>query len=198
MSFLDVASEFLEAEEIEEEGTFYDGRNFEGVTIRSSSFRSVSFSSASFLNASISDTVFESCDFSNADFSSSSMHRVSFRECRLTGAVFLSSRLKHLEIINSASRYSSFDNAYIDDCHFSDSDFPDSSFSGIRHKAFSITSCNLAVCIFRGTSLQNLCLSNSKVGRTSFSENLRELRGANLDLEQSLDIIRSLGVNIIP
>ena len=198
MSLIEALSEYSDAENVEEEGSSYEGESFDGVIIRSSVFRSVSFSSSSFHNASITDTVFESCDFSNVDFSSCSMLRVKMNGCRLTGAVFLSSRLRKLEILDASARYTSFDKAAIEDCLFRDSDFPDSSFSSIKHRAFSITHSDLSACIFRGTALSGLALKDSRIDGISLSDNLKELKDSSLDIEQSLAIIRMLGVNIVP
>lgn len=185
-----------DADYIEDEGGKYDGEDFENLSISFSSFSSASFSSAVFRGAVFTDVVFDSCDFSNADFSSASFHSVKFLSCRFTGSVFLSARLKKVEIDNATGLYTSFDNAFFSNCCIMHSDFRDSSFSSISHTKLEITDTNLSRASLRGTRLSGLSLRGTTLDGITLSENMKELKGALLDISQALAIIRTKGADI--
>ena len=190
---------------LEEEGEAYDlslsglsfsSEDFSGSIITDSLFSSCSFSSSSFRDASLSSVTFDSCDLSSADFSLCSIHRVAFRDCRLTGASFARSRIRELAIAGTSAIYVTFDESSIKKLRITSSDLSDSSFSECRADDAVIRDTLLCRTSFRGTMLSLFVLSGSDIEGIILSENIRELRGACLDVAQGLAVARTLGADI--
>lgn len=196
MDLISSLQEEGEATDLEEKDTDYSKTDFSGGIIRDSSFYSVSFASSVFTDSVITDTVFDSCDFSNADFSAASFLRVRFLHCKLTGAVFFSSRLRKVEAESISARYISFDRATLEDVRIDNSDLHDSSFTAVSHKKLSIVASDLSRSDFRHTPLSGIALTSSSLSGIALSDNAKELKGAELDVSQALDIVRGMGVEV--
>ena len=80
---------------------------------------------------------------------------------------------------------------------FRDCKINDSSFSSVSHKGLKIHSSDLSGTAFRGTTLSSLSLTSSSLGGIYISEDARELKGARLDVAQTMDAARLLGIEII-
>ena len=156
----------------------------------------MSFTSASFYDSAISDTIFDSCDFSNADLSSCTIKNVTFRACRLTGALFSSSKLINTVFESAAAQYLSFEDSLLQNLLIADSDFTSSSFSRVKHSKLRIESSKLVSVSFVGTPLYGISLPSSDISGMILSPDMKELKGAVLDVSQCLDIARILGVEI--
>ena len=72
----------------------------------------------------------------------------------------------------------------------------ESDFSSVKHKGLEIRDSNMERASLSGTMLKDINLSGSTIASVFVSENFKELRGAQLDVSQAMDIIRLFGVNI--
>ena len=66
----------------------------------------------------------------------------------------------------------------------------------MNHKRVRIHDSNLRRAVLTGTSLRDLSLTGSSLDGIFLSESLKEVRGAELDISQAVDIVKLLGVTV--
>ena len=103
---------------------------------------------------------------------------------------------RNLVIEDCVGLYATFDSSFLKNVSISNSDFSESSFSECRTEGLSIVSSSLVRTSFRGTPLLSVGLDSSDMEGIILSENLKELRGARLDVAQAISIVRTAGAVI--
>ena len=66
----------------------------------------------------------------------------------------------------------------------------------MHHERLCLDGSVLSGSSFRGTGLDGISLIGSDISGISLSEDLRELRGASLDIAQVMDIARMIGITV--
>lgn len=193
---LSAFSSDMEAEGFKLENASFGSGNFTGCILRSSAIRSSDMSAVSFRGGAFTDVVFDGVDLSGADFSECLLSNVSFISSKLTGIHLSGCRIRRVRMENCICRYSSFDESSMMDSLFISSDFTSSSFSGMKVLASAIEKSVLSSVSFIRTSLIGLSLADSSIDGIALSEDLSEIHGAKLDINQAVALIRGKGADI--
>lgn len=164
-------------------------------------FRSCVFSSVSFSSSVMERVVFDGCTFTDCDLSFSSLQFCSIRSCKFISCAFHSAQLTDSRIVSSSFEQSNFHYASFGQCKiektvFSLCDLRESDLSALKHKKLSIVSSDLERAVITGTCLKDLDLSESKLDGLLFSDTASELRGAELDVSQLIQIAPNLGIKL--
>lgn len=193
---LSALSSDMEAEGFELENASFDSRDFSGCIIRSSVILSSDMHGVSFSGGAFTDVVFDGVDLSGADFSGCLLSNVSFISSKLTGMHLSGCRIRKIRMENCICRYSSFDESSMIDSLIISSDFTSSSFSGMKISSSAIGKSDLSSVSFMGTNLAGLSLADSTIDGIALSEDLSEIHGAKLDIDQAVALIRAKGAEI--
>ena len=158
-------------------------------------FRSCVFSSVSFSSSVMERVVFDGCTFTDCDLSFSSLQFCSIRSCKFISCAFHSAQLTDSRIVSSSFEQSNFHYASLGQCKiektiFSLCDLRESDLSALKHKKLSIVSSDLERAVITGD------LSESKLDGLLFSDAASELRGAELDVSQLIQIAPNLGIKL--
>ena len=81
-------------------------------------------------------------------------------------------------------------------CKIESCDLSDTSLNDITHKGSSIISSTLSRAFLVNTKLASLKLDGSDLSEIYISSDLKELKGAELDVSQALDVIKLIGVKL--
>ena len=109
-------------------------------------------------------------------FSSAVFRNVSFTDCYLV--------------------YSCMNDCSMQKVSFSKCNLSESDFSSVRHKGLAIMDSNMERASLSATMFKDMDLSGSTLASVFMSESFRELRGAQLDVSQAMDIVRLFGVKV--
>lgn len=177
-------------------GIIQEGEDFPAAVYRGVSFHGCHFSGSSFSHAEFIDVVFDSCDFSNCRFDDGYMVRCSVSSCRFTGAMFGKHMFSHVRMTNTVAPYISCDGSRWDHCRIEKTDLHGGSFFQAKLNTCEFDDADLAECIFLGTPLKGIDLSNSRLDKASFSDHFPELRGAVLNRDQAAELARVFGIKL--
>ena len=93
-------------------------------------------------------------------------------------------------------QYSSFSQAVVQKTVFSGCNLVEADFSDLKCRDLSLVSCRLERAAFMRTRLRDIDLSSSDLSSLFISDNLAELRGARLDLDQWIQLAGLLQIRL--
>ena len=105
-------------------------------------------------------------------------------------------RVKKSEFKNVKFTYSDLSNVSLIGCKIESCDSSDTSLNDITHKGSSIISSTLSRAFLVNTKLASLKLDGSDLSEIYISSDLKELKGAELDVSQALDVIKLIGIKL--
>jgi uncharacterized protein YjbI with pentapeptide repeats len=154
----------------------------------------VKMNNTEFEDLHLDDVRFQDCDFATANWYKTIWHRVELIGCRLTGflageAHFQDVLFKNCQINLAQLRFSTFKAVRFEDCDLSEADMLESGFTNV-----SFLRCNLRNVEMSGVSLAGTDLSSCDIVGAHMGA--KELRGATLNLQQSIALVESMGIRV--
>jgi uncharacterized protein YjbI with pentapeptide repeats len=158
------------------------------------SFQQSVLANTEFEELQLDDVRFSSCDLATAVWYKAVWHRVELVGCRMTG--FMAGEA-HLEdvlfkdcLLSLAQlRFSTLKSVRFEHCDLSEADLLEANLSNV-----SFVDCNLRQAELTGTRLAGVDLSTCNIDGARLGP--QELRGATLNLQQSLSLIEAMGITI--
>jgi uncharacterized protein YjbI with pentapeptide repeats len=166
----------------------------QSVTIAEAIFKQTTFSNSHFRGLHATDLRFESCDLTEVVFERADLRRVEFIGCRLIG--FQAPQARCTDVLlkgcngpgaqfwKSQWKTVRFENCVLSDAHFQEADLSGAVFS----------KCDLRNAKMAGAKLAGANLCGSKI--EGLKVGVEELRGAIVDYDQAMSIVRLLGITI--
>ncbi len=165
---------------------------FENVRFVKCDLKKCNFSRSRFYHAD-----FINCNLSLSDFSKTFWKKVTIIESNVVGGKFVESLIKETNIRNSIFDYSNFFNASLDNCLFNESKFAESSFTESKLKKVHLKKVVFTGADFFKTSLRGIDLSDCIIDGIKISADLFELKGAKINPEQAMELIRVFDIEIV-
>lgn len=164
------------------------------VTIRRSIINNISLICGNLEKNTFIDIEFNNCNFSNTSFENCSFIRCEFNNCKLTGCNFIESSLCDVSFIDTNMNYanismSSMKNMLFKNTTLRNSNIQENTMKNVLLKEVDFTKST----IFK-TSLNGIDFSESIIEQIAVS--IEDIKGATIDINQSLDILYLLGVKI--
>ena len=120
----------------------------------------------------------------------------SFQACAFRYSLFTGSRVRSSSFLQCMMRGVSFNDSRIAKTVFKDCMLEDADFSFLKTDKLSIQDSVLSSADFSSTALAAVDLSGSHIDGIRVGEDLRELRGARLDVGQLIELAPVLGIVI--
>ena len=168
--------------------------DFDGICVSKVIFDHCTFLDCTFLKGEFTDVVFQSCDFSNSDFSDGYFNRCRFLASKGMGTKFCGCSIQNLLISECNLNYSNFDSCKLEKIRIEKSQLSGGNFSQCRCKNVSWENNRLTGASFFKTMLNGMDFSTSDINGIALSDDLRELKGAVMDLYQAAELMKRLGV----
>lgn len=181
---------------IDETAGCYRDFDFSCYHFEDSSFTGIEFYNSDFSDSSFINVSFYNCNLSSCVFDLSLMNRVSFKDCILSGASFIEAKAKNVKIESSNMMYSTLDKLTGFGLDIHSSNLHGSSLRGLNLKNSRIVKSDMSSSNIQGTILSSLSLKDSDITGIFFSD-LKEIKGAKLDVNQVMAIASVLGIQII-
>lgn len=160
-------------------------------------FRNCRFDACNFAGAVFFDTVFENCDISNCDFSGSYWKGADILTCKAQGSKFCNATWKNSNIKDSKFDYANFTQAFWENAVIEDTSFVSAFISEAKFKKLVLERNKFDSTDFFKTSLKGIDFTTCELQGILMSEDLREIKGAKLNLFQAAEIARLIGVVIV-
>ena len=165
---------------------------FHNVQFSKCRFTRCDFSQSRFLSVAV-----KNCDFSNCNFSESFWKQVTIADSRGNGADFSQSCCKELTLYDSSVAYANSSKSRWENSAVSNCSFKESFWAEVRLKKLTLAASVFSGADFFKTPLKDLDFSDCKIDGITVSETFKELRGMQINLLQSADIARLLGIKIV-
>lgn len=185
--------EIIDIECVEEDLSHLD---FSGKTIENVVFKDVKLIGSDFSKATLRNVSFLSSDLSSALFDGAFFFNTIFSYSLFKGTSFINADIRRSTFEDINGLYSVFSSSLMKECAIKDSSFKDTDFTNVRsHKSF------LYNVEFKGTSFFHTALNAFKMEKvtflsSSFSENLKELKGVSLNLESAASILKNFDITL--
>ncbi|MFQ9522544.1 MAG: pentapeptide repeat-containing protein [Phascolarctobacterium faecium] len=125
------------------------------------------------------------------------MKQVTITDSRGNGADFSQSCCKELTLCDSSFAYANFSKSQWENSAVSNCSFKESFWAEVRLKKLTLAASVFSGADFFKTPLKDLDFSDCKIDGITVSETFKELRGMQINLLQSADIARLLGIKIV-
>lgn len=159
-------------------------------------FKNCRFAACNFAGASFLDTVFENCDISNCDFSGSYWKGTDILRCKAQGSKFCNATWKNISINDSKFDYANFTQASWENTVIEDTSFVSSFISETRVKRLVLERNKFDSTDFFKTSLKGIDFTTCELQGILMSEDLREIKGAKLNIFQAAELAKMIGIVI--
>ncbi len=195
---VELAGSLLSTEE-DIDNCFFSNQLIEEFTgrqryINSCVFENCRFVSASLLAFGFCDVIFRNCDLSNINLSESRFTRVRFIDCRMTGSNLSGGELTHTVMERVQARYLILSGSKLRHVYIRECDLAGSMNDSCKVEGMQLEETNLADSEWYYTPMKNIDLSTCDV--TGIRLQGTELKGAVIDSNQAIDLVRLLGVVI--
>ncbi len=164
------------------------------IKVNSTRFDKIIFDKSIIKNSNLDDVIFINCDLSNLTFMNTLFYRVKFINCKLFGTNFIDSSFNDVQIIDSNCTYINIAGSKINSMLITSSNFSESTLIDSKIKTIILDNVNFKMSEIQNTSLNNIDISKSNIG--GLKTDLYSLKGAVIDINQSMDLIGLLGVKI--
>ena len=164
------------------------------VVIKSCKFNGVVFDEVDIKFGTLEDVDFVNCDLSNINFIDTTFFRVKFTNCKLFGTNFVDSDFDNVIIEECMCNLINIAGLKIQNTKITNSNFKESRIMSCTLKNNIIENIDLSKSDIIDTSLKDIDLSSSNI--SNIKTDLKSIKGAIINFEQSMDLIALLGVKI--
>lgn len=164
------------------------------VEIKKCRFDGIIFDEVNVRFGSIEDVEFVNSDLSNFTFVDTYISKVKFKNCKLFGMHFIDSTFDNINIEECMCNIINFTNVRINNSRICESSFKSSNIDNCEFKKITLEKVDFSNSEFRDTSLKNIDLSSCNIEKINID--LKNIKGAIINLEQTMDLIGLLGVKI--
>lgn len=164
------------------------------VVIKSCKFNGVVFDKLDIKFGTLEDVEFINCDLSNVNFMDTTFFRVKFENCKLFGTNFVDSEFDNVIIKECMCNLINIAGLKIQNSMLTNSNFKESRIMSCILKNNIIENIDLSKSDILDTSLKDIDLSSSNISNIKID--LKSIKGAVINFEQSMDLIGLLGVKI--
>ena len=179
----------------------FSGETHTGEAFSFHTFSDCVFSNQTYTDCDFSSAVFTSCTFETCTFISCRMPEClidgcSFTDSKLMGVTLEGARIRKSIFLRVNFSYSDLSSMRLQDVEITSSSLEETGFTDVTHKRVRIHNSNLCCAVLTGTSLRDLSLTGSSLDGIFLSDSMKEVRGAELDISQAVDIVKLLGVTV--
>ena len=166
--------EIIDIECVGEDLSYLD---FSGKTFEDVVFKDVKLIGSDFSKATVRNVSFLSSDLSSALFDGAFFFNTIFSYSLFKGTSFINADIRRSMFEDINGLYAVFSSSLMKECEIKDSSFKDTDFTNVRsHKSFKMEKVTFL--------------------SSSFSENLKELKGVSLNLESAASILKNFDITL--
>lgn len=173
----------------------YQGVDFTALRMERLTCSRIVFEGCTLIGASFLQVDFSECDFSHIDFTGSHFIKCTFTSCKGLGMRASECVWKDSLVTDCNFSYSDFTADEIRKTTFRQTDFSDTALVELKGNG-SFLSCNLSFSSIQRTRLADFTLHGSTFDSLYCSEDYREFRGSELDVDQALSLSLLLGIKL--
>lgn len=177
-------------------GVCLDNEDLSGICFHGVILENCKFIGCCFERASFVDAVFQNCDFSGSDFSSCYFNRCEVNRCKWMGANLSAVMLRHVTMTQNNFVMVTFDYSKWNTVRATENDMSSANFYQCEFTQFQFGDTRLCGAVFFKTPLKGMNLTNAQIDGLVVSDRLEELKGAEVNLLQAVELAKLLGVII--
>lgn len=159
-------------------------------------FENCIFQECSFHKCEFTDVIFQGCDFSNAGMTDTYFNRCQFFSSKGAGADFSGSSIQNVLIQDCSMNYVNLDGCRLEKIRVENTEMNSGYLSACRCRDVEWERVQLRKTSFFHTPLQKMDFTTCVIDGMILSDDLREVKGAVVDLYQAAELARRLGVII--
>ena len=164
------------------------------VEIKRCKFDAIIFNEVNIKFGTLESIEFVNCDLSNLSFIDTHISIVHFKNCKLFGTNFIDTTLNNVIIEDCMCNMINIIGCKIHNSKMICSNFKSSNIENSELKKLLLDRVNFSNSIFISTALKGIDLSNSNI--EDINIDLKCIKGAIINLEQTMDLIGLIGVKI--